>query len=225
MKKIGMLVAMEIDAVLLRYGKAEKTEDIGTMQVLFYSMEGYELILIHSGVGELAAAAATQLLITHYGCELIVNFGVVGGLTQEMTLAKTCIVTRVVHYDFDISGLDPVEPGRYPQLPDVYIPLDQELIEKALKIEPSLKCVTVASADKFVAGEENKKALHEKWDADICEMEAAAVALQCWRNRIPCLMIKCVSDAIQGGGDEFYREVLNSSEVCMGITDKIIRGL
>lgn len=225
MKRIGLVVAVEVEAVLEKFGTAAKQEKIGTMEVLIYDMKAYELVLIHCGAGEIAAAAGTQLLISLYHVDAVVNYGVVGGLTQEMALNKTCIVEKIVHYDFDTSALDPVEPGRYTELPDIYIPVDAELLRKALEIEPGLKKVVDASADKFVAGEANKSRLHELYGADICEMEAAGIALTCHRNQVPCLLIKCVSDAITGGGEEFTREVLNSSRTCIEIVDRIMRSL
>ncbi len=225
MKKVGLVVAVEIDAVLGKYGDPVEKKIVGNMDFLTFRMPEYELICVHCGAGEIAAAAAVQLLITAYEADMIVDFGVVGGLTREMALSKTCIVEKVIHYDFDISSLDPVRPGQYSELPDVYIPTDPVLFEKARKLMPELKSVICASGDKFVDGEEKKKALHEQTGADICEMEAAAVALTSYRNHVPCLIIKCVSDAIEGGGEEFYREMLKSSEICLETADRLIRDI
>lgn len=44
----------------------------------------------------MAAAAATQFLISQMQVDFIVNFGVVGGLTEEMTKTKMCVVESVV---------------------------------------------------------------------------------------------------------------------------------
>ena len=60
MRQIGMLVAVELDSVLRRYGSPENAEELGGFRVFNYRMDGYELHVINSGVGELAAAAATQ---------------------------------------------------------------------------------------------------------------------------------------------------------------------
>ena len=108
-RKIGLLVAVEMDSVFARYGTPGKTERRGGFDVFHYENEQYILYVIHSGIGEIAAAAAAQLLIDRYGVELIVNFGVVGGLTEEMAQTRTCVVTRVVHYDFDVSEWQDVE--------------------------------------------------------------------------------------------------------------------
>ena len=224
-RKIGLLVAVEMDSVFARYGTPGKTERRGGFEIFHYENEQYILYAIHSGIGEIAAAAAAELLIDRYEVELVVNFGVVGGLTEEMAQTKTCVVTKVVHYDFDISGIDPLLPAQYPGFESVYIPADEGLVEKACGICPELKPVICASADKFVGNEADKTRLHEQYGADICEMESAAVLLTCRRNEVPCLMIKAVSDGLTGGGEEYYDALQECASLCLAVTDRIIREL
>jgi len=225
MKKIGMLVAVEMGAVLSRYGAARASEVRHGFEVLTYGMPAYTLYVIHSGAGELAAAAAAQLLIDRYEVELVVNFGVVGGLTPEMAQTKTCVIEKVVHYDFDTSAYDGTLPGQYAEYPDVYLPATPALVERAVQIAPELKKVICASADKFVDGPEAKGALHERFGADICEMEAAAVVLTCNRAGVPCLLIKTVSDGLMGGAEDFATALAHTSELCLSVADTIIREL
>ena len=225
MKKIGLLVAVEMDAVLTRYGAPQETQQVDGFEVLRYENESYTVFAVNAGAGEIAAAAATQLLISVFHVDLLVNFGVVGGLTEDMAMARTVVVESVVHYDFDVSDWIGAESGRYMQYPSPYIPATPELVEKACAIEPSLRRVICASADKFIGTEEKKRALHERWQADICEMEAAGIVLTCARCGVPCLLIKTVSDAISGGAEEFNRELDRSAGLCLAIADKIIREL
>ena len=220
-----MLVAVEMGAVLERYGTARAVETRHGFTVHIYDMGGYSLYVMHSGAGEIAAAAAAALLIDRYEVELLVNFGVVGGLTPEMAQTKTCVVERVVHYDFDTSAYDGTLPGQYAEYPDVYIPATASLVERAVQIAPELRRVTCASADKFVEGPEAKRALHEQFGADICEMEAAAVVLTCNRSGVPCLLIKTVSDGLMGGAEEFGAALARTSALCLEIADAIIREL
>ena len=182
MKTIGMIVAVEMDAVLSKYGRAAGVEKRGGFEVHRYEGGDFRLFIVNSGAGEIAAAAATELLIAAYGAELIVDFGVVGGLTEEMALARTVVVESVVHYDFDTSAWDGCEVGRYAAYPTPRVPTTPELVDRALALYPELKKVVCASADKFVAGGEAKRTLHERFGADICEMEAAAVVLTCIRR-------------------------------------------
>ena len=227
MKKIGMLVAIqrEMRAVLARYGKAMAEENRHGFQVYTYDMGDYLLYVVGSGAGEIAAAAACQLLIDRYEVELVVNFGVVGGLTEEMSRTKTCVVERVVHYDFDSSAYDNTVPAQYAEYPDVYLPATAPLVRRAVEIAPELRIVTCASADKFVDDREAKIALHEKYGAEICEMEAAGVVLTCNRSGVACLLIKAVSDGLAGGAEEFETAVLHTAELALEVADKIIREL
>ena len=224
-KTIGLLVAVEMDSVFAHYGEPCGTEHRGGFDVYRYENDSYVLLVIHSGIGELAAAAAAELLIDRYEVEMVVNFGVVGGLTEEMAQTKTCVVRRVVHYDFDLSGIDPVLPAQYPGYPDRYLPADGALVEKAMAICPELRAVTCASADKFVGNREDKERLHREYGADICEMESAAVLLTCRRNGIPCLLLKAVADGLAGGGKEYYEALEESASLCLAVTDRIIREL
>lgn len=98
-------------------GKPVHEEKLAGVNFMEYRTEYGTLYVAHSGPGEIAAAAATALLIGHYGAELIINFGVVGGLTPEMALARTAVVEGVVHYDFDAHKIGWGEAGQYPDFP------------------------------------------------------------------------------------------------------------
>lgn len=225
MKNIGMIVAVEMEAVLDRYGSCLGESEQSGFRVFSYELEGYMLHVVNSGVGEIAAAAATQLLIDRYDPDMIVNFGVVGGLTEEMSESLVCVVDRIFHYDFDLSGIDPVVPGQYPGFDDRYIYPDSRLVEKALSVYPGLKKVVCASGDSFVDGRQAKEALQRRSGGQICEMEAAAIALTCRRAGLPCLLIKAVSDAMDGGGKEYYSQLSACSEICLQVCDGIIKAL
>ena len=59
-KRIGLLVAVEMDSVFARYGEAVKTERRGGFDVYRFENDSYTLHVIHSGIGEIAAAAAAR---------------------------------------------------------------------------------------------------------------------------------------------------------------------
>lgn len=224
MKKIGMIVAVEIQSILQKYGSqlVEET-DMAGYKVFLYQTERYQLIIVNCGVGQIAAASGTQFLISEYHVDLVVNFGVVGGLTDAISTTKVCIVESVVHYDFDTSSVDNVEVGRYLQYPDIYIPTTPELVEKAINLYPQLVPVVCASGDKFIADADMKRQISKRFGADICEMEAAGVVLTCNRNKIPCILIKIVSDSICGGHEEFVETKDIAAEMCLKIVDKVLK--
>jgi len=55
-------------------------------------------------------------------------------------------------------------------------------------------------------------------------MEAAGIVLTCNKNKIPCLLIKTVSDSITSGVSEFKNQINESARICIEITNKILRG-
>jgi adenosylhomocysteine nucleosidase len=223
MKNIGMVAAVEMDAVKTLYGDARKKMVCGGFDVYVYQRDDVRLYVLHSGPGEISAASAVQVLISECHCELIVNFGVVGGLTEQMSHVNVAVVEKVVHYQFDTSEVDHCEVGLYlNEYPTIYMPATPELVTKALEVEPSLVKATCASGDKFVGSAAEKKEIAEKFKADICEMEAAGIVKTANRNHVPCLLIKMVADSIHGGADEYWKQLQSSSLKCLKVLDHII---
>jgi len=225
MRNIGMIVAVEIEAVLKEYGEPIRVIEESGYLIYQYKLDDNNLYVIHSGAGEIAAAMTTQFLITKLNTDLIVNFGVAGGLNGKMKLSKTCIVEKIVHYDFDTSEADNCEPCRYLDYPSIFIPTTKELVKKATTIIPTLSSVICASGDKFIADENKKIELNKLYNADICEMEAAGIVLTCNKNDVPCILIKTVSDAVSGGVEEFKKSFDESARICIDITNQIVSNI
>ncbi|MBQ1385287.1 MAG: 5'-methylthioadenosine/S-adenosylhomocysteine nucleosidase [Erysipelotrichales bacterium] len=222
MLKAGCVIAVETASFFEEFGKPDETLYAGKRPVWKYKKDTYELYAIHSGAGEIFASMAAQLLISTYKIDMLFNFGVVGGLNESMALEKMCVVKEVVHYEFDTSEIDGCEPGRYLQYPSAAIPVNEKLLEAALRIEPSLKPVRCASGNRFVGDPAKKRELAEKYGAEICEMEAAGILLTADWNEVPCLMIKMVSDGVEGGAEEFARELENTGRKCAAILAKVL---
>lgn len=222
--KIGMIVAIaeEIDALLADMGTPINTSSENGFTIRQYELDGSSIYVAQSGAGEIYAAAAVQYLITKYSVDLIVNFGICGGLIPDMSLCRACVVEKVVHYDRDTSSIDNIEPGRYEDLPELYIHADKRLVSLALQTEPSLIPVICASADKFVSDSEAKLSLNRQFGAHICEMEAAGILLTANRCEVPALLIKAVSDSVNGGAEEFELMAKESAAVCVKTMRRII---
>ena len=160
-------------------------------------------------VGEIAASAACQLLITKYKVDCILNFGVVGALTPKASVQSFVYVKDVVHYDMDVSVVDGFPVGRYECFDDVAVKCDETLLCKAMKFN-NLPAVRCASADKFVGASEQKSALNRKFGAEICDMESAGILFACRFNNVPCLLVKCISDSLTDGFEEYCQNVLSA---------------
>lgn len=222
---IGLVVAIEMDAVLKKYGVPTATLTQSGYTVHVYEMENYTLYAANSGAGEISAAMTTQYLITSFHVDMILNFGVVGALTEEMQTAELCVVERVIHYAFSTDGWLNLPAGNYPHKDSIFFWTDVSLLQHAMEVHPELRPVICASADRFVDQEKEKRELREQFGAHICEMEAAGVAITAERNGVPCLLLKAVSDSLIGGGKEFLKELDRVSEICFDIVDDIISAM
>lgn len=218
-------MAIETDAIFARYQKIDKLpapKGFGLFKVTDGKIEIY---ICHSGMGTINASAATQLLIDKCGVDVIVDFGVVGGLTEEMKVHRAVVIDRVVHYRYDTSEFMDLKIGQLPEQEDIFVYTDKKLVEEVMKHDSSIVNATIASGDKFVSKAEDKRFIHETFDCDVCDMEAIGIVLTCQANDVPCLLIKAVSDSITGGADEFWKQINEVSLQCLDITIDIINEL
>ena len=200
--KVGFVVAMdkEYEPFLSSLGELLSSTVICGIEFCEYSSDNRVVILAKCGIGEIAAASATSLLIGRFGCTYILNFGLVGALSSRFSERSIVVVDSVVHYDFDLT------PFGYPlgaaaDMDSPYIYSDRNALAF---LSGKLPIVRLASGDKFIADSERKEKIISDFSADICDMEGAGIALTCARARVPFTMIKVVSDSADGGAEETY---------------------
>lgn len=190
--KIGFIVAMENEYApfLSSLGDCIATDVLCGMEFSTYAFAEKQIVLAKCGIGEIAAASATALCIGNFGCDYIVNFGLVGSLGNHAL--STCVrVKDVVHYDCDLTAFG--QPlGQPADRKEVYFPADDQPISDALSTLPAVR---LASGDKFISDTALKNNLVSVFSADICDMEGAGIAITCARSGVPFTMIKLVSDS------------------------------
>lgn len=209
------------------YGKPDGTfwaRGRGYDYKTYESHQFITIIVILSGYGEIAAAAATQYAISELHVDRIINYGVAGSLRDGYSTKDFGIVEKVVHYGFDLSGGGKYPVGKYPNQYDLYIKPDDSALSFYTIREclDNVSCLICASADKFVYGGEPKRKLAEQFSADICEMEAAGVLITCNKNGIPCTIIKAISDGVDEDEEAFNRNVREAARVCVEFIKKVL---
>lgn len=225
-KTVGMIIAMdkEIQPFLNEFGTPlNETEHCG-FPVKEYSVYGVKVCVIKSGVGEIHAAAATAILISVFSCEIILNFGVVGALSKDLSVLDTVFLKGVVHYDFDLSAIDGTPAGVYPDENDAVIAVKNDAFFKIAAEFSDIPSVICASGDKFIENKDIKSRLNAEYGASVCDMESAGILLICKNAGVPVIFVKAVSDG-EGGADEFTRRVKAALEAYISVAIKILRGL
>ncbi len=221
-KRVGIVVAIELNAIFDMYKNWKELECPAGFRLFRIERDSYTIYIAQSGMGECAASAACQFLISKYNVSKIINFGVVGGLTPDMKSLKVCLVDRVVHYKYDCSEFMPLAVGQVDGYDSIYLRPSENLVKSALMLKSDLPLVTCCSGDKFISTPEEKTYLHNTFGGDICDMESAGIVLTCSANRVPCILFKAVSDGLNDGADGFFAELDNASKKCLEIADRIM---
>ena len=224
--KIGLLIAIRRELEAFLNSGEERTEETVAGRTIYRTrMEGHDVYAVQSGCGEIDAAAATMLLITRFGCGIVLNFGVTGALEENLKVEDLFVAEKVWHYDFDVTPFaDCIKVGQYEEYPDEFIPLDAGLVKLAEEKIPGIRRITVASGDKFVEDRAEKLRLR-KSGCGICEMELAAIARTCERSGAKCLSIKCISDGFDGTGADFEKNVEASAAKAFGAIREVLKVL
>lgn len=198
-KRIGMVVALiEEQEYLTKYfGRRVNKYKFGEITVTEFNYKDCKIFMADSGVGEISAALSTQMLILKFDVEVILNFGVVGGLSKELNCGGVAYVGEIVHHDFTTSYKNMDEyAGKYMFQPDSFVfKANKKMLELAKKVIGDRKVVRIVSGDKFVDDNTFRDWLINHFGGEICDMESAGIYFACRNHNIPFLMIKAVSDS------------------------------
>ena len=210
--RIAIITAMaeETLPIFKKLGNVVAQNTISGVAISQIEYDGDTIYLATSGVGEIKAALAVQLLVDLFDVEAVLNFGFVGALNKNLELCELVVPRRVVHYQFDVTGVDTDRVvGQYSGMSSNYFYLDETLIHNALaNIGKQMKLVTVASGDVFVTKNDDKHRLAKEFGADICEMELAGIAIACERNNVPLFSVKVVSAKADEGANVSFLSIV-----------------
>ena len=200
--KIGLMYAMpgEIESLLAQEG----THLLQTVAgVSFYHIRE-DVIACCGGVGKVNAAMATQLLITLYRPDVILNAGV-AGCFEEVPIGTLVLAEGFVQHDVDTSGVgDPV--GLVSTVKQIVFPTSDFAAAKAAMDKVGLPYRTglVATGDWFAVPCRRTQWIADTFHPLLCEMEGCAVAQVCMRNGVKCMAIKSVSDCLVVKHDYYF---------------------
>lgn len=209
--RIAIITAMteETLPILNKIGNVVDESVIANVKIRKIISGNNVIYLATSGIGEVRAALAVQLVKDLFDVDVVLNFGFVGALNPALNIGELVIAKAACHYQFDLSPIDGTKVGQYDGHDDIYLNLDNDLRVNVLQtIGMPLKSVNVASSDKFVAEKKDKEYLFNELHCDICEMELAGIQLACERNNIPLLSIKVVSDKADESAKEDFNVVV-----------------
>lgn len=196
---IGIIGAMsvEIEGIQARIEQAE-TRVIGGNTFISGMLCGQKVVAAKCGIGKVNAAICTQTMILTYQPDLIINSGVGGSLSKDLTFGDIAIAKNLVQHDVDTSALgDPV--GLVSTINKIYFECDPRAVELIHEIVSDMDGVsgvigTIASGDQFIGSGSRKDWITEQFNAIACEMEGGAIAQVCDVANVKCAVIRAISD-------------------------------
>ena len=209
MAKLGIIGAMTIEIETLK----EQMKDIRIsrrtgMEFLEGTLSGLDVVVVQCGVGKVNAAMCAQTLCACYGVTHLVNTGIAGSLSAQLDIGDLVVSQDAMYHDFDCVHFG-YEMGKVPGMDVVSFPADETLIRYASAAAESVnpghvKIGRVASGDQFVAEKPLKEQIISRTQALCTEMEGAAIAQTAYRNQLPFVILRAISDKADDSAEMDY---------------------
>lgn len=214
----GIMAAMpeEIEGVVKLVENPE-VKFIGGREYTIGTIHDKNVVVVFSRWGKVAAASTATTLIDVFHVNQILFTGIAGGIHSDLKVGDIVIASSCVFHDMDTRPLN----DRYvvPLINKKYFDLQIEngIVENLQQMFSSsnianiigqewteyfdLQSVMVvnraiASGDQFVNSNEIRNDIKENLSDVACvEMEGAAVAQICFEHKIPCTIVRTISDS------------------------------
>lgn len=207
---IGIIGAMEVEVEKLRDAmQIDNTVNVAGMRFYCGRINDTECVLVRSGVGKVNAALCTQILCDRFGVNKVINSGIAGSLCADINIGDIVISTDAIQHDMDARYFG-YDPGVIPQQDVSVFVADEALADKAeqacRKVNPDISVFRgrVLSGDQFIADRDKKQWLSDTFSGMCTEMEGAAIAHAAYRNGVPFLIIRAISDKADDSATEDY---------------------
>ncbi len=199
MTKLGIIGAMQEEIETLLHLMENKTEKEIAGSVFHDGiLEGLPVTVVQCGIGKVNAALCTQILCDLFGVTHLVNTGIAGSLCNDLDIGDMVVSQDAMYHDVDAVAFG-YPMGKVPGMNVTAFPADETMIAYAFaaaeKVNPGhTKIGRVASGDQFVASREVKDRIVSITHALCTEMEGTAIAQTAYRNRLPFVILRAISD-------------------------------
>lgn len=220
MSKTAILGAMPQEIALIREQMQNpRIHQIGQLTFWEGTLHGHPVVLALSGIGKVAAATTTTLLLHTFHCDRLLFTGVAGSADPNIAIGDIVISSHLVQHDYDASPI--LLPLHVDRMTSDLLPAHGPWGHAALAAAnaclargvvqtdilapfgitaPKAVLGVIASGDQFIHSADHlstirTRVLQGSAPSLACvEMEGAAVAQVCHLFDVPFLVIRTISD-------------------------------
>ena len=216
--KAGIIGAMEPEVAILKE-KLVNCETSTYAGYTFYEgqLDNSDVVIVQSGIGKVAAALATAVLIDKFQPDYVVNTGSAGGFDAQLKVGDVVVSSEVRYHDVDVTAFG-YEIGQLPANPAAYIP-DETLVAAAKEGIEQLDGIRsmvglITTGDTFMTkADDIAKARANFPTMAAVEMEGAAIAHTCHQFNIPFVVIRSLSDIAGKESPTSFDEYLETASI------------
>ncbi|MDO6486569.1 5'-methylthioadenosine/S-adenosylhomocysteine nucleosidase [Colwellia sp. 6_MG-2023] len=216
--KAGIIGAMEPEVAILKE-KLVNCETSTHAGYTFYcgQLNNNDVVIVQSGIGKVAAALATAILIDKFQPDYVVNTGSAGGFDTKLKVGDIVVSSEVRYHDVDVTAFG-YEIGQLPANPAAYMP-DVTLVDAAKKGIAQLDNIQamvglITTGDTFMTKDDDiAKARANFPTMAAVEMEGAAIAQTCHQFKTPFVIIRSLSDIAGKESPTSFDEYLETASV------------
>ena len=207
--KLGVIGAMEQEVETLLEQMENKSACVKAGSTFYEGkLTGLDAVVVQCGIGKVNAALCVQILCDCFAVTHVVNTGIAGSLCADLDIGDLVISRDAMYHDFDCVHFG-YPMGKVPGMDVVAFPADEMLTDLAYAAAEAVnpghtQRGRVASGDKFVAEQAVKDAIIDITGALCTEMEGAAIAQTAYRNGIPFVIIRAISDKADNSAEMDY---------------------
>ena len=207
--KLGIIGAMDVEVAVLKERMENTIMDAYAGSLYCEGkLEGLDAVVVQCGVGKVNAALCAQILVSTYGVTHIVNTGIAGSLCADLDIGDLVVSRDAMYHDFDVAAFG-YEMGKVPGMDVAAFPADEKMIRMAYSAAETVnpghtKVGRVATGDQFVCEKAQKERIISVTGGFCTEMEGAAIAHTAYRNGIPFVILRAISDKADDSAEMDY---------------------
>lgn len=227
MEKIGIIGAMDSEVKeLCAQLKDKKIVEYAGLTFNCGLLDEKEVVIVKSGIGKVNAALCTQALILKFEVTRVINTGIAGATGEGLGVFDFVVSSETVYHDVDTTGFG-YKIGQLPGMIERF-PADEAFANAVIAAfektdfakEHKIIKGLIASGDQFISDKPKKDFIKTNFNPACVEMEGCAIAHACYVNKIPFVVIRCMSDMADETVEKTYAF---NEDVCAAACARLVQ--